>query len=126
MADILIVEKERIVAEDIRRSLQNLGYSVSAVVSSGDEALQKIKENLPDLILVDIVLKGDMDGIEAAEAIRSQFNVPVVYLTAYTDENLLRQAKMTEPSGYIVKPFEDRELHIVIETALRRHETETR
>ncbi|KYK37267.1 MAG: response regulator [Theionarchaea archaeon] len=126
MADILIVEKESIVAEDIRRSLQNLGYSVSAAVSSGDEAFQKMRENLPDLILVDIVLKGNMDGIEAAETIRSQFNVPVVYLTAYVDEKLLERAQMTEPSGYILKPFEDRELHTVIDTAIRKHKMETK
>lgn len=121
MVSILVVEDERIVAEDIQRSLQNLGYSISATVSSGKEAVEKAGEENPDLILMDIVLKGDMDGIQAAERITSWFNIPVIYLTAYADEKRLQRAKVTEPYGYILKPFEDRELHTAIETALYKH-----
>ncbi|MBU7009831.1 MAG: response regulator [Theionarchaea archaeon] len=121
---ILVVEDERIVAEDIRRSLQNLGYLIAAVVSSGEEALKSVAETSPDLVLMDIVLKGEMDGIQAAEHIRSQFSTPVVYLTAYADENLLQRAKITEPYGYILKPFEDKELYSVIEMALYKHKME--
>jgi PAS domain S-box-containing protein len=124
MTRILVVEDERIVAEDIKRSLQNLGYMISAVVSSGEEAIQKIEDKTPDLVLMDIVLKGDMDGIEAAEKIHDQFTIPVVYLTAYADEKRLQRAKVTEPYGYILKPFEDKELHTTIETALYKHEME--
>ncbi|MBU4313167.1 MAG: PAS domain S-box protein, partial [Candidatus Omnitrophica bacterium] len=123
---ILIVEDEAIVAEDIRNSLQNLGYTISAVVSSGEEAITKIKEERPDLVLMDIVLKGDMNGIEATGQIHSRFNIPVVYLTAFTDEKTIERAKLTEPFGYIVKPFEDRELHSTIEMALYKHKIESR
>jgi PAS domain S-box-containing protein len=123
---ILVVEDEGIVAEDIRRSLQNLGYTVSAVVSSGQEAVKKAEEHKPNLVLMDIVLKGEIDGIEAANRIRLCFNIPVIYLTAYTDERTLDRAKVTEPFGYIVKPFEDRELRMTIEMALYKHKTENK
>ena len=102
---ILVVEDESIVARDIQKTLQNLGYDVPCVVSSGEAAIQKAEENRPDLVLMDIVLKGKMDGIEAAEQICSRFNIPIVYLTAYTDDKMLARAKITEPFGYIVKPF---------------------
>jgi len=115
---ILVVEDESIVARDIQKTLQNLGYDVPCVVSSGKAAIRKAEENKPDLVLMDIVLKGKMDGIEAAEQICSRFNVPIVYLTAYTDDKMLARAKITEPFGYIVKPFEDRELKTVVEMAL--------
>lgn len=123
---ILIVEDEAIVAEDIRNSLQSLGYTISAVVSSGEEAITKIEEDAPDLVLMDIVLKGDMDGIEAAGQIHSRFNIPVVYLTAFTDKKTIERAKLTEPFGYIVKPFEDRELHSTVEMALYKHKMESK
>ena len=124
MATILVVEDESIVATDIKRCLQNLGYHVTALVSSGAEALKIAQKTPPDLVLMDIVLKGDMDGIEAAETIRSQFNIPVIYLTAYADEKTLQRAKMTEPYGYILKPIEDKELHSTIEMALYKHRME--
>ncbi|MBU4067965.1 MAG: response regulator [Proteobacteria bacterium] len=123
---ILIVEDEAIVAEDIHNSLRGLGYIISAVVSSGEEAITKIEEDMPDLVLMDIVLKGDMDGIEAAGQIYSRFNIPVVYLTAFTDEKTIERAKLTEPFGYIVKPFEDRELHSTVEMALYKHKMESK
>ena len=116
--NIMVVEDESIVAEDIKRSLLNMGYSVSAVISSGEDAIKSAGELKPDMILMDIVLRGEMNGIEAAGRIRSDFNIPVIYLTAYTDEKILEQAKLTEPFGYIIKPFEDKELHSVIEMAL--------
>ena len=125
-SQILVVEDESIVAEDIRRTLQDLGYVVFAVVPSGEEAVKVVEENIPDLILMDIVLQGEMDGIETAEKIRSQFNVPIVYLTAYSDEKILERAKVTEPYGYIIKPFKERELHINIEIALYKHKMENK
>jgi two-component system cell cycle sensor histidine kinase/response regulator CckA len=124
MKTVMIVEDESIVAEDIRRSLEHLGYAVSAAVSSGEEAITAAGEKNPDLVLMDIVLRGDMDGIEAAEQLKTQFNIPVVYLTAYADDKKLQRAMITEPYGYILKPFEDRELHTVIEMALYKHKIE--
>lgn len=124
-ANILIVEDERIVAEDIQTSLKELGYSVAGIVSSGEEALKKAAAEHPDLVLMDIMLKGEMNGTEAAEQIRSLYNIPIIYLTAYADENVLARAKITEPFGYIVKPFEDMELNSSIEIALYKHEMET-
>lgn len=124
IAKILVVEDERIVAKDIVKSLQRLGYIVMASVASGEEAIQKVAENQPDLVLMDIMLKGEMDGIEAAEEIRHNYEIPVVYLTAYADENTLKRAKITDPFGYIIKPFDDRDLQTTIEIALRRHQAE--
>lgn len=121
---ILVVEDERIVGEDIRQSLKSLGYTVSAITSSGREALKKTEEKQPDLILMDIVIHGEISGIETAEHIRSVFDIPVVYLTAYADEKTLERAKVTEPYGYILKPFDDRELHSTIEMALYKHRME--
>lgn len=118
---IIVVEDESIVAEDIKRSLQNMGYFVPAIVSTGEDAIKKAAELMPDMILMDIVLRGEMNGIEAAGQIRTDLNIPVIYLTAYTDDKILEQAKLTEPFGYIIKPFEDKELHSVIEMALYKN-----
>jgi CheY-like chemotaxis protein len=121
-ARILIVEDDNIVVLELRDRLRSLGYIVSGVASYGKEAIEKAAETRPDLVLMDIRLKGDMDGIEAAEEIISRFDIPVVYLTALADENTLHRAKVTEPDGYISKPFDEKELWAVIETALHRHE----
>jgi len=123
MADpqILVVEDEGIVVTGIRNMLKSLGYGVPAVASSGKEALRKAAETHPDLVLMDIVLEGDMDGIQAAERIRARFNIPVVYLTAYADDSTVQRAKMTAPYGYLLKPFNERELHAAIEMALYKH-----
>lgn len=121
---ILVVEDEIIIAENIKRKLENLGYTVSAVVPSGEEAIQRAEEKHPDLVLMDIKLEGKMDGVEAAEQIRVRFDIPVVYLTAYSDRDTLQRAKITEPFGYILKPLEVRELHSVIEIALYKHKME--
>ena len=121
---ILVVEDELIVARDIRARLLRQGYAVPAVVSSGEEAIREAAVHRPDLILMDIMLKGEMDGIEAAERIGAQSDVPIIYLTAFADERTLQRAKITEPFGYILKPFEERELHITIEMALYKHGVE--
>ncbi|MBI3987281.1 MAG: response regulator [Lentisphaerae bacterium] len=123
-ASILVVEDESIVAKDIQSSLQTLGYRVPAIVSTGEDAVNKAGALRPDLVLMDIMLKGDMDGIEAAAEIRKRYKIPAVYLTAYTDENTLRRAKVSEAFGYLLKPFEDRELRITIEMALYKHKME--
>lgn len=122
-AQIIIVEDERIVASDLKRRLDQLGYEVKAIVSSGEEAITKAEKCKPDLVLMDIVLKGSMDGITAANKIHALFNIPVVYLTAYTDRETLKRVKVSEPYGYLVKPFEERELIAAIEIALERHKS---
>lgn len=119
---ILVVEDESIVAMDIKHRAEGLGYIVTNVTPSGEEALKLVRENPPDLILMDIVLKGKIDGIEAAQRIHDDFDIPVLYLTAYSDEETLKRAKITEPFGYIIKPFEDRELHSSVEIAIYKHE----
>lgn len=124
IAKILVVEDERIVGEDIKVRLQKLGYSVPSIVQSGEEAIEKAKTMRPDLILMDIVLDGEMDGVEAASQIKSLYGIPVVYLTAYADANTLERAKITEPFGYVVKPFEDRDLNITIDIGLHKHRME--
>ena len=122
MADrILIVEDERITAEDLEEVLKDLGYQVSAVVSSGEEALREAERNRPDLVLMDIRIKGEMDGTEAARLLRERFDVPVVYLTAHADRDTLERAKQSRPLGYIVKPFHEAELHASVEMALYKH-----
>jgi PAS domain S-box-containing protein len=121
---ILIAEDNRIIAEDIKRSLERFGYEISAIAASGEAAIKKAREGNPDLVLMDIVLEGALDGIEAAQEIRNQFKIPVVFLTAYADEHTLLRAKLTEPYGYIMKPFEDRGLYAAIEITLSKYETE--
>jgi len=121
---ILVVEDEAMVAIDIKNTLIGMKYDVPAIVFSGEEALKKVEEIQPDLILMDIVLKGEMDGIEASQKIRERFGIPVVYLTAYADSTTLKRAKITEPFGYILKPFEGRELHSTIEMALYKQQSE--
>ncbi|MFA0834358.1 MAG: methanogen output domain 1-containing protein [Methanobacterium formicicum] len=123
---ILIVEDESIVAMDIKHRAEGLGYEVTAITPSGEEALEHVARNRPDLVLMDIVLKGEMDGIEAAQKVRDNYDIPVVYLTAYSDERTLKRAKITEPFGYIIKPFEDRELHSAVEVALYKHQMESK
>jgi PAS domain S-box-containing protein len=123
-AQVMIVEDERIVAEDIQRSLKSFGYGISSIASSGNKAIEDAEKYHPDIILMDIVLKGEMDGIEAAEQIQLHFNIPIIYLTAYSDEKMLERVKITEPFGYIIKPFNDRELHTNIGIALYKHKME--
>ena len=123
---IMIVEDELIVADDIQNCLQNLGYSVVATVSSGEQSIKKAQELRPDLVLMDIILKKEMDGIEAAEIIIKNFNIPVIYLTAHSDIATINKAKITEPYGYLLKPFNERDLLTNIEIALYKHKMETK
>ena len=117
---ILVVEDENVVALDLRRNLGRLGYRVLATVDSAEQALESVARQRPDLVLMDIHLRGQMDGIQAAERM-AQVDIPVIYLTAFSDEGTLQRARLTEPFGYLLKPFDDRELHIIIELALHRH-----
>src|SRR5256885_1318546 len=123
-ARILVVEDERIVAKDIQNRLKSFGYTVPAIASSGEEAIKRAEEFLPDLVLMDLMLEGEMNGIEAAMKIRDLFGIPVIYLTAYADDSTLQRAKITEPFGYILKPFEERELYTTIEMAIYKHQME--
>jgi CheY-like chemotaxis protein len=123
---ILIVEDEWLVAQGIKESLIDLGYEVVGIAVSGRETLQLVAEQRPDLVLMDILLQGDMDGIEAAERLRRQSEIPVVFLTAYADSTTLARAKVVEPYGYILKPFEVREIHSAIEIALYKTKAEKR
>lgn len=125
-AKVLVVEDEGIVAKDIRNTLDSYGYAVTDVVFTGEAAVESAAHNQPDVVLMDIVLKGDIDGITAAEQIRMRFNIPIVYVTAYADNDLLQRAKVTEPFGYILKPFDPREIHTAIEVALYKHGIEKR
>jgi PAS domain S-box-containing protein len=124
MVTIFVVEDEGIVALDIKRHLENYGYSVPSVFAAGEDAIQAVAENPPDLILMDISLQGEMDGLEAAGIIRESYKVPVILLTAYADERTIERAKNSAPFGYIIKPFEARELRTTIEMALHRAELE--
>jgi PAS domain S-box-containing protein len=119
-AKILVVEDETIVARDIQQSLTRLGYDVPTTATSGEEAIRKTKEIHPDLILMDIVLRGPMDGVETVRQINRQFDVPVIFLTAYADDSTLARAKTTSPAGYMLKPFHPSELRPTIELALHR------
>ena len=131
-ATILVVEDERITAEDIRAGLEFAGYKVPIICSTGEDAVQQAGRLEPDLVLMDIKLEGEMDGIEAAGKIRKLYDIPVIYLTAFSDEKTVERAKLTEPSGFLVKgqgmlskPFEESELHAAIEITLYRHQMET-
>jgi signal transduction histidine kinase len=121
---ILIVEDERLVAMSLHKQLTTLGYEIAQSVASGQAAIEAAANHQPDLILMDVRLEGPMDGIEAATEIRRARNIPVIYLTAFSSADILERAKITEPFGYILKPFNERELHVVIETALFKHRME--
>jgi PAS domain S-box-containing protein len=121
---ILVVEDQRLIAADIENTLKKLGYVVVGNVASGEDAISKSDHLRPELVLMDVRLRGEIDGIEAAEIIRDRFNVPVVYLTAYADEETIIRAKKTTPFGYLVKPFNERELRATIEIAFYTHQME--
>jgi diguanylate cyclase (GGDEF)-like protein/PAS domain S-box-containing protein len=121
---ILVVEDESIVALDIQDRLESLGYEVPITVASGEKAIEQAGVLRPDLVLMDIQLQGRMDGVEAADEIRRLFGIPVIYLTANADHPTVERAKVTEPFGYVIKPFEERELHTTIEVALYKHKAE--
>jgi two-component system sensor histidine kinase UhpB len=123
-ASILIVEDEGIVAQDIKRFLSHSGYRVTAVVKNGKDALKEARANPPDLVLMDVVLEGEVDGIETARRMRSDQDIPIVYITAHSDKKTVEAAKTTEPYGYILKPIDEKELHIVVELTLHKHSLE--
>ncbi|MEL4306265.1 response regulator [Methanococcoides sp. LMO-2] len=125
-ANILVVEDENIVALSIKKKLELMGYSVIDTASSGEDAIVKADLFYPDLVLMDVMLRGEMDGIEAAKMIREKFDIPVIFLTAYTDDKTLERAKLAEPYGYISKPFKEQDLKSNIEMALHKHEKEIR
>lgn len=123
---ILLVEDECIVARDIEHQLGQLGYEVIGQVRKGEDVLTFVQNVQPDLIVMDIQLAGAMDGIAAAQAVRTQWGIPVVFLTAFAAEETLARAKLTEPFGYIIKPFSERELRTVLEMALFKHQAEVK
>ncbi|HII99715.1 MAG TPA: response regulator [Methanoregula sp.] len=123
-ATIFIVEDELIEAEDIRQTLEKQGYHIAGICRSGESALAAFKSIQPDLVLLDIHLAGPMDGIDTAEQIHTRYHIPVIFLTAHADEASLERAKVTEPYGYVLKPFDERELRSSIEMALYKHRME--
>lgn len=126
MNEIFVVEDDAIICEDLRRTLERLNYSVGGTARSGVEAVLAIEERRPDLILMDIKLGGRMDGIQTTAAIRKRWNLPVIYLTSHSDDATLARAKETGPHGYLLKPFNERDLRTAIEVALRKHELEVK
>lgn len=123
-ANVLVVEDESIVSKDIQLSLKKLGYNVIGSATTGEKAIEMALELQPDLILMDIMLKGDINGIRATKRIQTRANIPVIYLTAYADENTLERAKVTQPYGYIIKPFKEIDLQTSIEMALYKFKKE--
>jgi CheY-like chemotaxis protein len=123
-AKIMLVDDEVIVAQDLKNRLENLGYDVVAMAHTGEDAIESAGETRPDLVIMDIQLSGEMDGIEAAGIILKRFGISILYLTAYSDDETLARAKVTLPFGYLIKPFVERELHSTIEMALYRQRME--
>ncbi|MGB9978248.1 diguanylate cyclase domain-containing protein [Methanobacterium sp.] len=126
MKKILVVEDEAIVAQDIKSKLEDLNYIVPKIVYNGKDAIKSVSKLDIDLILMDIMLQGDMDGIEAAEEIKKYFDIPIIYISAHSDKNTLKRAKLTEPFGYLIKPFDENELQISIEIALYKHKMDSK
>ena len=122
----MIVEDEFVVADGLRVDLEEMGYEVSAMVSSGEEAIQQAEQDRPDAVLMDIVLRGEIDGIDAADKIRTGLEIPVIFLTAHSDRNTLERAKVTEPFGYLLKPYHVKEVHSTIEITLYKARMEKR
>jgi len=122
--NILVVEDENILALGLKKKLENLGYAVSGMADSGEETFRQIDIEVPDLILMDIVIKGDIDGIETAAKLKKSYSIPVIYLTAYADDEILKRAARTEPYGYILKPYKEKELKANIEMAIYRKKSE--
>src|SRR5688572_1615359 len=115
MSKILIVEDEQVVAHDIALSLRALGYHVTKVTSSADECFSAVQEELPDLVLMDIHIDGDVDGVHAARELHQRFQLPVIFLTAYADDATMTRAKETAPIGYVIKPFRRSDLKSAVE-----------
>ena len=123
---ILIVEDEATVAESLNDQLIHLGYQVYGTAANGEDALRIMENSNPDLVMMDIMLEGSMDGVEVASRIHEKKGIPVIFLSAYSDNETLQRAKVTEPFGYLIKPYKERELHTNIEVSLYRHRMEQR
>lgn len=121
---ILIVEDEGIVAFNLQQRLQHMGYHITGLAESGQEGLALVSRERPDLVLMDIHIKGEMDGIELASTLNRDFDLPIIYLTAYSEDTTLERARRTRPYGYLIKPFSERELHATVQMALERHEVQ--
>jgi putative nucleotidyltransferase with HDIG domain/PAS domain S-box-containing protein len=121
---ILIVEDEKIIAEDLKTTLLTFNYEILGIVSKGEEAVKKADTERPDLVLMDVMLAGEMTGLDAADIIYSQFDIPVIFLTAYASDEILAKATITSPFGYLIKPFEERELKVNVELAIYKHSLE--
>ena len=117
-AQIMIVEDDAIVAQDLKNRLTGMGYFVISITSTGEDAIEKARNHRPEVVLMDIRLAGEMDGITAAALIGEKYHIPVIYLTAYADDETLARARETRPSGYVLKPFDPRNLYVAIEMAL--------
>jgi len=117
---VLLVEDDNIIAKVAEWRLKNLGYSLCGRATTGAEAMELVVNTRPDIVLMDINIKGDIDGIETAKMIKKGFNIPVVYVTSHSDGPTLERAKETHPDGFITKPFEDNDLRVAIELALRK------
>ena len=122
--NILVTEDEIIVRKDIERCLTQLGYNIIATADNGNDAIKLALKHKPDICLMDIMIKGDMSGIDAAKEIKANIDVPVVFLTAYADERTLAKAKVADPHGYILKPFKDADIQTAVEMALHKHSKE--
>ena len=123
-ASLLIVEDELIVALDLQKSIENDGYIVAGHTDKGEDAILLAGNLHPDLVLIDISLAGEIDGIEAASQIRARFDLPVIFLTEFGNNSVIKRALKAEPYGYILKPYDERELFIAIEMAITKHEME--
>lgn len=122
--NVLVVEDESIVSKDIQHSLKKLGYNIVGASATGEKAIELASSERPDVVLMDIMLKGEMNGIEAADRIKKDLSIPIIFLTAYADELTLSKAKVTQPYGYILKPFKEIDLHTTIEMAIYKHSKE--
>ena len=118
---ILVIEDEYVLAVGLKEELKQFGYNVVSIIDSGEEAIQQIQELSPDIIILDIMLSGEIDGIDSAQKIQSNYDIPIIYLTAYANDDILERAKNTKPFGYLVKPVKREELHATIEMALYKH-----
>ena len=122
--NVLVVENESIVSKDIQHSLKKLGYHVVGASSTGELAIELVRSTSPDIVLMDIMLKGDINGIDTAKIIKENYSTPIIFITAYADEATLSKAKLSEPSGYIIKPFKEIDLHTTIEIAIYKNSKE--
>ena len=122
--NVLVVENESIVSKDIQHSLKKLGYNVVGASSTGELAIELVRSTSPDIVLMDIMLKGDINGIDTAKIIKENYSTPIIFITAYADEATLSKAKLSEPSGYIIKPFKEIDLRTTIEIAIYKNSKE--